>query len=133
VDAPKVELIAEDFRGASWSLKFPNNTEAVIIYTNKGVYRGGHSHNRPETSIVLTGRMKYWKTYQSGREEVFEHGPGETLFNAPGDIHLAYAVESGWLLDWKIGTKIGEAVTTNYQPYRAKVDAQMKEHLSSGR
>lgn len=122
---PKLTLIAKDMRGASWSLLFPDNREAVLIFTRKGFYRGGHSHDKPETSIVLTGRMRYRKMTEDGKENTFTQGPGDVLYNKPGEIHLAHALEDGWLMDWKINTLKGEATSMNYPPYRKFVDEQM--------
>ena len=122
MEPPKIEPIFSDSRGASYRVVFPDQTEMILIYTKKGAIRGGHSHDRPETSIVLSGRMHYWKLVD-GKEIEFEHGSGETLHNEPGEVHMAEALEDGWLMDWKIGTKIGECITTNYEPYRAKVRA----------
>ena len=119
--APKIEPIFEDSRGASYRVVFPDNIEMILIYTKKGAMRGGHSHDRPETSMVLSGRMHYSKILNDGSEIYFDHGSGETLHNEPGEVHMATALESGWLMDWKIGTKIGECITTNYEPYRAKI------------
>jgi len=123
----KLEPIREDSRGASYRVLLPDNMEMVIIFTKKGAMRGGHSHDKPETSMVLSGRMKYWKKLADGREVEFEHGPGESLHNEPGEVHMALALEEGWLMDWKIGAKVGECVTTNYEPYRARIRASMGE------
>lgn len=105
---------------------FPDDTEMILIYTKKGAMRGGHSHDRPETSMVLSGRMKYWKRLVDGTEIEFEHGPGETLHNEPGEVHMAQAMEDGWLMDWKVETKVGECTTTNYEPYRSKIKAALE-------
>jgi quercetin dioxygenase-like cupin family protein len=122
----KLEPIFEDSRGASYRVIFPDDTEMILIYTKKGAMRGGHSHDRAETSMVLSGRMKYWKKLNNGKEIEFEHGAGETLHNEPGEVHMAQALEDGWLMDWKVATKIGECVTTNYEPYRSKIKKSME-------
>jgi quercetin dioxygenase-like cupin family protein len=124
---PVLKSIAKDARGASWSLLFPDGSEAVLIFTKKGMLRGGHSHDRPETSLLLTGRIKYWKIDLDGRETEFVHEAGQELHNAPGEIHMAEALEDYWLFDWKVGAKMGETKTTNYPPYREKVDRQLAE------
>lgn len=126
MESPKIQPIAEDFRGASWSLMLPNGQELVLIYTKKGMYRGGHSHNFPETSIVISGKMQYKKKFPDGREIEFEHGAGEVLHNEPNEVHVAQATEDGWLLDVK-AAKQSDWVTTNYPAYRAKVDEQVKQ------
>jgi len=123
---PRIEKIAEDFRGSSWSLLLPDGTEGVLIHTHKGVYRGGHSHSKPEVSLLLSGRMKYKKTLDRKHDVEFIQEAGQILYNGADQPHLAYALEEGWLFDWKLGAKKGETVTTNYPPYRKKVDEQRR-------
>lgn len=124
-----MNMIAKDARGESWSLLLPNGQELVIIYTKKGFYRGGHSHDKPETSFLLSGSIRYLKRYPDGREEVFDHAAGEPLHNEPGEIHLALALDDYWLLDTRTA-KAGEIKTTNYEPYRKKVEEQLKKKQS---
>lgn len=125
MDKPIIEPIAKDFRGESWSLMLPNGQELVLIYTKKGMKRGGHSHNFPETSVIVCGKLAYKKKFPDGREITFEHGPGEVLHNEPNEIHMAQATEDGWLVDIK-EAKQADWVTTNYPPYRSEVDEQIK-------
>ncbi len=125
-ETPHLEPIAQDRRGANWSLLLPNGGELILIYTRKGMYRGGHSHDKPETNLMLSGRIKYWKMHPDGRETEFELGPGETSHNEPGEAHLALALEDYWLVEWKIGVKAGESRTISYPPYRKKVEDQLK-------
>ena len=120
---PRIEKIAEDFRGSSWAVLLPDGTEGVLIFTKKGVLRGGHWHNKPETSLLLSGRMKYWKM-ERGKETEFVQEAGDVLHNEPGEPHLALSLEDGWLFDWRVGAKKGETVTTNYTPYRKRVEGQ---------
>jgi len=125
----KLEPVAKDFRGESWRIVFPDNREALLIFTKKGFYRGGHSHSKPEVSLILTGRVKNWKmTGFTGKNEVVtEKCAGEFMFNQAGEPHLTLALEDYWLLDWKIDAHIGEWVTTNYEPYRVHVRHQFPE------
>lgn len=128
MEPPTISLIQEDSRGASWSIKFADNRELVLIYTRQGMYRGGHSHDRPETSLLVKGGpVRYLKRYLDGHEEEFEHVEGQELHNAPGEVHRMFALSENWILDSKINTKIGECITTNDPELRAKVDEQMKE------
>lgn len=121
----KLEPVAKDYRGESWRILFPDNREALLIFTKAGFLRGGHSHSKPEISLLLTGRVRNWKI-MNNKEVVSEKSAGETMTNEAGDPHLTLALEDYWLLDWKLNTKIGESKSTNYPPYRAKVDAQRK-------
>lgn len=120
---PKIELIQEDYRGASYQLLFPDNREAVLIFTKAGFYRGGHSHSKPEISLILSGRLKNWKR-TGDLELTTEKGEGEFMMNSPGEPHVTLAITDYWLLDWKLGAKIGESVSENYPPYRKFVDEQ---------
>jgi hypothetical protein len=123
-DTPSLHLIAEDFRGASWSLLLPDGTEAVLIHSLSGVLRGGHYHDCPETSILLSGKVHYWKKLTDGTEIEFDEKPGETLHNEPGEVHLARFDADSWLLDWKVGVKAGEAKTVNVPEFRKLVEMQ---------
>jgi quercetin dioxygenase-like cupin family protein len=119
-----LEPVAKDERGESWRILFPDNREALLIFTKAGYYRGGHSHNVLETSMLLTGKLKYWKRFK-GQEVVLEKTAGECTVNVPGEVHLALALEDSWLIDWKVGAHTGEWTTTNYEPYRRKVEARL--------
>ena len=122
MEAPILKPIAEDARGGSWSLYFPDlNAEIVIIYSKAGVYRGGHSHSKPEVSLLLSGKCHYWKIPTDGKEIEFDETPGSVLKNAAGEIHLSRFDAPSWLADFKIDTEVGECATTNYEPYRSKV------------
>ncbi len=123
---PEMKLIKEDFRGASYSILLPDGTEAVMIYSKKGVYRGGHSHDKPEVSLLLSGKAHYWKRFRDGSETEFDELPGELLYNHAGEVHLARFDKEGWLFDWKLGAKAGETVTTNDPYYRKRGEAQKR-------
>jgi len=123
---PKLELVSKDYRGESWRIVFPDNREALLIFTKKGFYRGGHSHSKPEVSLLLTGRVKTWKII-NGEEIIMEKSAGEFLSNQADEPHLTLALEDYWLFDWKIDAHFGEWVTTNYEPYRVHVRHQFPE------
>lgn len=123
---PRVKKIAEDFRGSSWSVLLPDSTEGVLIYTRKGMYRGGHSHSKAEVSLLLSGRMKYSKTLDGKEDIQFIQEAGQILYNGADQPHLAFALEEGWLFDYKLKAKAGETVTTNYPRYRKFVEDQKK-------
>lgn len=125
---PKLEPVAKDYRGQTWRIVFPDNREAMLIFTKKGFLRGGHSHSKPEISLLLTGKVRTWKII-NGEEVITEKSAGEFMSNQAGEPHLTLALEDYWLIDWKIGAHIGEWETTNYEPYRAKVRAQEATHI----
>jgi len=122
----KLEPVSKDYRGESWRLVFPDNREALLIFTKKGFLRGGHSHSKPEVSLILTGKVKTWKII-NGEEVVAEKATGEFMSNQADEPHLTLALEDCWLIDWKIDAHIGEWVTTNYEPYRVRVRHQLLE------
>ena len=104
----------------------PDGTEGILIFTRKGAYRGGHSHDKAEVSLVLSGRMEYRKRTSDGRALRFIQKPGDLLRNGPGEPHLAHALEDGWLFDYRLGVRAGETVTTSYPRYRRMVDARRR-------
>lgn len=123
-DEPVLTKIAENKRGASWSIMLPNGQELILIRTNKGFWRGGHSHNVIEASVLLSGRIRYWKLDPPGVESQFDVETGSVLHNAPGAVHLALALEDYWLIDLRPGSKASDIKSTNYPPYRKFVDEQ---------
>ena len=131
----KLEPVDKDYRGESWRILFSDNREALLIFTKAGYYRGGHSHSRPETSLILSGKAKNWKiplmfsidpsNAGFGEEIVREISAGEIMHNEAGEPHVTLALTNYWLLDFKIDTKVGEWTNTNYSPYRKLVDEQL--------
>jgi hypothetical protein len=121
---PTITPIASDSRGASWSIKIPNeDREAVLIFSRAGAYRGGHFHTKPEVSLLLTGKVHYWKQTNESGEIEFDELPGQRLVNKAGEAHLAHFLEDSWLLDWKLES--GPCQTYNYKPYREKVEESL--------
>jgi hypothetical protein len=120
----KLEPVAKDHRGESWRILFPGNREALLIFTKKGFFRGGHSHSKPEISLLLTGKVRNWKIV-NGAEVIAEKSAGEFMINQADEPHLTLALEDFWLIDWKIDAHIGEWTTTNYEPYRVRVRHQL--------
>jgi len=129
---PKLELVVKDYRGESWRIVFPDNREALLIFTKAGYFRGGHSHSKPEVSLLLTGRVKNWKIVRVNNdtkpnpthELITELSAGCFMINQAGEPHLTLALEDYWLIDWKIDAHIGEWITTDYEPYRKRVRNQ---------
>jgi len=122
----ELEPVASDYRGESWRIVFSDNREALLIFTKAGFLRGGHSHSKPEVSLILTGKVRTWKII-NGAEVVAEKAAGEFMSNQADEPHLTLALEDCWLIDWKIDAHIGEWITTNYEPYRVHVRHQHPE------
>jgi len=129
---PVLSKIAEDRRGASWSIKLPDGQEVILIHTKLGFWRGGHSHNVREVSVLLSGRALYVKrTIDHTRtpvsmEETFIQGPGGVLRNEAGQDHAALALEDYWLVDMRPGSYAEDVKNTNYKPLRDLVDQQVE-------
>ena len=119
----ELEPVAKDYRGESWRIVFPDNREALLIFSKAGFLRGGHSHSKPEISLLLTGKVRNWKIV-NGTEVITEKSAGEFMMNQAGEPHLTLALDDCWLIDWKIDAHIGEWETTNYEPYRIRVREQ---------
>jgi hypothetical protein len=132
---PRLEPVAKDYRGESWRIVFPDNREALLIFTKAGFLRGGHSHSKPEVSLLLTGKVRNWKIIDNVdesrlQEVITEKSAGEFMINQAGEPHLTLALEDCWLVDWKIDAHIGEWITTDYEPYRMRVRDQLNTKVS---
>lgn len=122
-----VKLEQADARGEIYSLLLPTGEELMLFHCKAGYLRGGHSHNVPEVVMVLSGQLTYYK--KKGLEVVMMAGglPGKVIWNLPGVPHMAEFLEDSWVIEYKIGTPAGTAVTTSYPPFRDQVDARMAE------
>ncbi len=121
---PVLTKIAEDKRGASWSIKLPDGQEIILIRTNAGYWRGGHSHNVDEVSVLLSGRALYLKKDPSGNETPFIQDKGGVLQNAGGEAHAALALDDYWLVDMRPGSYAEDVKNKNYPPWRKLVEDQ---------
>jgi len=119
----ELEPVAKDYRGESWRIVFPDNREALLIFTKAGFLRRGHSHSKSEISLLQTGIVRNLKIV-NGTEVITEKSAGEFMMNQAGEPHLTLALDDCWLIDWKIDAHIGEWETTNYEPYRIRVREQ---------
>ena len=123
---PVFSKIAEDERGASWSILLPDGQELVLIRTNAGYWRGGHSHNVDEVSVLLSGKALYLKRSLAQEELTFIEGPGDVLPNLAGEEHAAFALEDYWLIDIRPGSKASDIHNTDYPLWREFVNRQVK-------
>ena len=114
----------QDSRGDIYRVLLPGNQELLLFFCKAGYLRGGHSHDVPEVSLLLSGRMKYYKHTDQG-DIILELRGGGVNYNQPGEAHLAEFLEDSWLVEWKIDTEIGLWTTTDYEPQRAQVRERM--------
>ncbi len=127
---PVLTKIAEDKRGASWSIKLPDGQEIILIHTKAGFWRGGHSHNVPEVSVLLSGKALYLKRKCipeeefSVEEQTFQQAAGGVLENGVGEEHAALALEDYWLVDMRPGSYAEDVKNKNYPPWRKLVEDQ---------
>ena len=119
MEHPKISLVHEDSRGRMYSIALPNGRELMLLYSEKGSLRGGHSHSVNESVMVLTGKMLYHKGANDTKEMLFA---GDSSSNGPGEVHMGEFLENTWLIESK-DAKIGEWKQENWEPMRAKVRA----------
>jgi hypothetical protein len=127
-DGPVLSKMSEDARGASYSIMLPNGQELLLIYTRNGFWRGGHSHNVEEVSVLLSGRATTMKRLRGrGQTETQEvHSTGAIIRNGPGEVHVTLALEDYWLVDIRPGAKASRIKSRNYRPYRRLVTESMQ-------
>ena len=121
MDEPRIKLEHADSRGEIYSIQLPDNRELMLIHSTPGAKRGGHSHNCDEVVTVLSGKLLYQKP-----TSVMEFGPGLSSFNKAGVIHMGSFPEDTWLIEYKLAPK-GGWTQKNYQPYRDKVEASLRD------
>ena len=119
VISPTLELVHTDARGEIYRVVI-GDRELMLHRSVAGALRGGHSHDYDEQVLLLTGKMRYWKL-RYGQERTFVLEAGMGSLNPAGEVHLGEFLEDSWLIEWKIGPRIGEGKTTNYEPYRSRV------------
>ena len=118
---PEITLEHSDSRGEIYSISLPNQREIMLLHSNPGSLRGGHSHDCDELVVVLTGKMRYHKTRADGKEWKSDLMDGETSFNPADQIHMGEFLEDTWVMEFKLAKK-GEWRQTNFDPYRERVE-----------
>jgi quercetin dioxygenase-like cupin family protein len=120
-------LVYEDARGEIYSILLPTGQELMLFHSHAGYLRGGHSHNVPETVMLLSGRLSYHKIVDD-QEVIKELGPGDISINAPGQPHMGYFQDESWLVEWKLGgVSAGGFTTTDFEPFRKLVREKMAQ------
>ena len=123
---PTITKVHEDSRGEMYSILLSGDRELMLLHSKAGSLRGGHSHDVPESIMVLTGKMHYSKRNPvsgfSHRDFLTE---GDCSYNPSAEIHMGDFPEDTWLIEWKHAKK-GEWKNENYGPWREKVDANAR-------
>ena len=124
---PTIKQVSADSRGEIYSISLPDNRELMLLHSAAGSMRGGHSHNVPESVMVLTGSMRYRKKspYGTRIETTFFLQAGDSSPTAAGTDHVADFPKDTWLVEMK-HARIGEWTQSNYAPWRAEVEANAK-------
>jgi len=115
----EIRKVSADSRGKLFVLSEDGLEFAHIATIKKGASRGGHFHTKPERIIVLDGEVDCWlkKVKDKNKETKGSLHEGEALVVEAGAAHLLKAKTDSVI----IGV-IGEAETTNYEPYRKVVE-----------
>ena len=121
----QLEKVHEDSRGALYRVLLPTNQELMLLYSRAGSLRGGHSHTVDEIVILLTGQLEY-HTLINGEDVVSIVEAGHITFHEAGEVHMGRFLKDSYLLEWKIGTTIGEWQNVEYEPYRKLVRDSLK-------
>jgi len=117
---PTIKLEHTDSRGEIYSIALPDGQELMLLHSNAGTLRGGHSHSCNEVVILLSGEMRYYKRF--GRRDVTPlMQSGDVSHNYAGEVHMGEFLTDSWVVEYKLGTHKGEWTQENYEPYRAKV------------
>ena len=121
---PIISLVSADARGEIYSIAFAEDQEFLLLHSTAGSVRGGHSHNVDEVVVMLKGSMEYHKRDDTrGTEWHMPLASGQSSFNRADVTHMGEFSEDSWLLEYKVGTKLGEWRNTNYAPWRQRVDS----------
>jgi quercetin dioxygenase-like cupin family protein len=123
---PIIKLVHEDSRGEMYSISLPDGQELMLLHSNPGSFRGGHSHNGAEVAMILSGKMLHRKRIEpieAGEpvEEISVLVAGDICCNPVGQVHMGEFLEDTWLVEAKSGPENGGWITTDYEPYRQRV------------
>ena len=121
---PSIKLEHADARGEIYSISLPDNRELMLLHSNAGVFRGGHSHDCNELVVLLSGKMRYHKVTSTDPAWVTDKmdlmDAGDVSRNLAGEIHMAAFLEDSWVVEFKFAGK-DSWTQTDYEPYRARV------------
>lgn len=124
---PKFSNQHEDPRGALYQLLVPTGEEILLFFSKAGSFRGGHSHDKDEIVLVISGKFRYHKLALDGAKTEEIVSTGAVSWNLKGQAHMGEFLEDTWLLEWKPGVKAGDWTTTNYEPFRARVRESLRD------
>lgn len=112
----EIEKIHEDKRGSLHRILF-RGKEFLIVFTKKGMLRGGDYHKSTQHDVVLIGWMEF-RYKKDGQEQIKTLKAGEMIHFEPGVPHMFTAKEDTLILEWLDG----EFEKSYYEPYRKLVE-----------
>lgn len=115
----QIKLEHADGRGEIYSILLPNGHELMLLHSNPGTLRGGHSHDCDEIVVLLSGKMDYHKRI-NGQDVVYELEGGASAYNPAGQVHMGKFLSDSWLIEYKYAKK-GEWTQEDYEPMREQV------------
>lgn len=122
---PEITLVSEDARGEIYAIEI-GDRELILLHSKAGTLRGGHSHDVPESNMVLTGKLRYTKMFEDGVVITQLLQDGDVSRNEANQVHRGYFEEDSWMLEWKICKDKSSWKNTNYKPWRDEVDAHAR-------
>ena len=131
---PKATLEHADSRGEIFSITLPDNRDGsklLLLHSNAGALRGGHSHDVDEVVTLLSGKMKYHKRVSRDEWDMIEElveelTAGMSSFSPAGETHMAEFLEDSWVLECKFTTPGVAWSNTDYEPWRERVRTSTK-------
>jgi len=112
----EIEKIHEDKRGSLHRILFEGK-EFLLVFTKKGMLRGGDYHKSTQHDVVLSGSMEF--RYKKGTlEQIKTLGVGEMIHFEPNVPHVFTAKEDTLIIEWLEG----EFEKSYYEPYRRLVE-----------
>jgi mannose-6-phosphate isomerase-like protein (cupin superfamily) len=112
-----IEKVGEDKRGALWAVMENGVERAALIYTRAGFLRAGHSHDKSEFHILISGEVEEKTTV--GRSHL--KNPGDMHENPPNVPHLFKAIKDSLVLELKPANR----KTVEYERWRKLVIKKM--------
>jgi len=108
----ELEKIHEDKRGSLHRILFKGK-EFLLVFTKKGMLRGGDYHKSTQHDVVLMGSMEF--RYKKGAlDQIKTLSAGEMIHFEPNVPHMFTAKEDTLIIEWLDG----EFEKSYYEPYR---------------
>lgn len=119
----RIELLHKDKRGSLYRMQFHGRTFELIELVEDAL-RGGHFHDSEVTLLVLYGQVLYQEIIPNvlDSERIITLKTGDIHKIPAGTAHLLIGIEDSLAIEFHDG----EYSTTNYVPYRKKVEEYLQ-------